>query len=91
MVSQQSALQVQDALLDFLRSALVPILRSDVAASSASHVHRGLVAVLAVGAFPNKLSVLVGDDLDLAGVAALLAAVALCVKLGVHDVLVDVL
>ena len=81
---------MQHALLDFLRAPLVPELGADVAAGAARHVQRALVAVAAGGAFPHELVVAVGDDLDFARVAALLAAVALGVQLRVHDVVVDV-
>ena len=82
---------MQHALFNFLGSALVPVLGSDIAAGSAGYVHGGLVGVAALRAFPDELSVVVFYNLDFAGVAALLAAVRFCVELGVHDVFVDVL
>ncbi len=84
-------LQVQDSFLDFLCSALIPVLGADVAAGSSRDVHRGLVGVAAVRAFPDELVSFVRHDSDFAGVAAFLAAVALCVQLGIHYVVVDVL
>ena len=37
--------------------SLVPILRTDITAGTARDVHLRLIAVLAIRAFPNKLSV----------------------------------
>ena len=79
---------MQHAVLDLLRAALVPELGADVAAGTAGNVELVLVAVVALGALPHQLAVLL-DDLDLAVVAAHLAVVALGVELGVHDVFVD--
>ncbi len=79
---------MQHSVLDLGSSALVPELGADVAAGAAGDVQLVLVAVVALGAFPDQLAVL-GHDLDLAVVAADLAVVTLGVQLGVHDVLVD--
>ena len=79
---------MQHSVLDLGGSALVPELGTDVAAGAAGDVQLVLVAVVALGAFPDQLAVL-GHDLDLAVVAADLAVVALGVQLGVHDVLID--
>ena len=80
---------VQHALLDLLRAALVPVLGADVAAGAARDVHLVLVRVAAVRALPDELAVVVLHHLDLAVEAAHLAVVALRVQLGVHDVVVD--
>jgi len=82
-------LKMENSFLDFLSSALVPILRANVAAGAPRYVHCGLVGVSAVRALPDELVLAVGDNLDFACVAAFLAAVGLCVKLGVHNVIVD--
>ena len=79
---------MQHSVLDLGGSALVPELGADVAAGAAGDVQLVLVAIVALGAFPDQLAVL-GHDLDLAVVAADLAVVTLGVQLGVHDVLVD--
>ena len=79
---------MQHSVLDLGGSALVPELGADVAAGAAGDVQLVLVAVVALGAFPDQLAVL-GHDLDLAVVAADLAVVALGVQLGVDDVVVD--
>ena len=79
---------MQHSVLDLGSSALVPELGADVAAGAAGDVQLVLVAVVALGAFPDQLAVL-RHDLDLAVVAADLAVVTLGVQLGVHDVLVD--
>ena len=55
-------LQVKDSLLNFLCSALVPELCADITAGAAGYIEFILVAVAAVGAFPNEFSVLVLDD-----------------------------
>ena len=44
---------MQDPVLDFLGSSLVPVLGADVAAGAAGHIHLGLVGVTAVGADPD--------------------------------------
>ena len=51
---------MQNALFDFLRSALIPELGSDIAAGTSGNIHLILVAVSAVRAFPDELAVLVG-------------------------------
>ena len=79
---------MQHAVLDLGGAALVPELGADVAAGAAGNVQLVLVAVVALGALPNQLAVLL-HDADLAVVAAHLAVVALGVQLSVHDVLVD--
>ena len=79
---------MQHSVLDLGGSALVPELGADVAAGAAGDVQLVLVAVVALGAFPDQLAVL-RHDLDLTVVAADLAVVTLGVQLGVHDVLVD--
>ena len=79
---------MQHAVLDLGGAALVPELGADVAAGAAGNVQLVLVAVVALGALPNQLAVLL-HDLDLAVVAADLTVIALGVQLGVHDVLVD--
>ena len=77
-------------VLDFLRSALIPELRSDITARSARHVHLGLVAVVAVRALPKKLPVLFRDQ-DLPIVSAYLTEIALRVKFGVHNIVINIL
>ena len=79
---------MQHAVLDLGGAALVPELGADVAAGTAGHVQLVLVTVMAVGALPHQLAVIL-HDLDLAVVTADLAVVALGVQLGVHDVLID--
>ena len=79
---------MQHSVLDLGGSALVPELGADVAAGAAGDVQLVLVAVVALGAFPDQLAVL-GHDLDLAVVAADLTVVGLRVELGIDDVIVD--
>lgn len=80
--------QVQDAVSDLLRPALVPELSTDIPARAAGHVQLMLVPVAALGAFPDQFATVL-DDLDLAVVAAHLAVITLGVQLCVHDVVVD--
>lgn len=84
----QALLQVQDAVSDFLRPALIPELCTDVAASPACHVYLVLIAVSAFWAFPDEFA-LVLHVFDLSIEAAHLAVIALGVELGVHDMVVD--
>ena len=79
------------SFLDLLSPALIPELGSDVAAGTSCNIHLVLVAVSAVGAFPDELSVLIADDLDLSVISAYLAVIALGIKLCVHDIFIDVL
>ena len=79
---------MEHAVPDLGRAALVPELGADIAAGAAGNVQLALVAVVAVGALPDQLAVVL-DDLDLAVVAAHLAVIALGVELGIHDVVID--
>ena len=83
-------LQMQDAILDLLCSALIPVLGTDIAAGTAGNIHLALVGIAAVGALPDQLAVIF-LDLDLTVVAASLAVVGLGIQLGVNDVVVDIL
>ena len=82
---------MKNSFFDLLSSALIPELCSDVSAGSACYVHLVLIAVSAVGAFPDELAVFVVDNLDLTVVSAYLAVIALGIELSIHDVLIDVL
>ena len=79
---------MEHALFDLLRSTLIPILGTDIAAGTACHVHLGLVGVAAVRAFPDQLAVIL-NDLDLAVKAALLALIGFGIQLGIHDIVVN--
>ena len=83
-------LKVKDPVADLLGTALVPELSADVSARTARDVEFLLVAVTAVGAFPNQLAVIF-DDANLPIETANLAIIALRIELRVHDVVVDVL
>ena len=82
-------LEMEDSFLDLLGAPLIPVLRTDIAASTSCTVHLGLIAVVTVGALPNELAVLIVGDLDLTVEATYLTVVALGVELRVHDVVVD--
>ena len=81
---------MQNPVLDFLGTALIPILGADVAAGTAGHIHFTLVGIAALGTLPNQLAVIFGN-FDLAVEAAALAVVALGVQFGVNDVLIHIL
>ena len=80
---------MQHSVIDLLSASLIPVLAADVSAGAANHIHGALVTVVAAGAFPYKL-VIILYDLYLTGEAALLAIVATGIHFGVHDVIVDV-
>ena len=82
-------LQVQDTVLDFLGSALVPILGTDIAAGTAGNIHFALVGIAALGAFPDQLAIIL-SDFDLAIEATALAVITLGVQLGIDDMLVHI-
>ena len=82
-------LQMKNSILNFACSSLVPILCSYVTAGPSGNVHLGLIAVLAVGALPNKLAVSILNDHDLTVISANLTEVALCIKLCVHNIVID--
>ena len=67
---------MKHSLFNFLCSALIPELCSNVAAGSARHAHLVLVTVTAVRALPDKFAVLVIDDLDLSGITAFHTVIA---------------
>ena len=50
-------LQMQNSLLDLLRSSLIPELRADVTASTACHIHLILIMISAIWAFPNQFAI----------------------------------
>ena len=70
---------MQHALFNFLRSALIPKLRANVAAGTSCHVHLVLITIAAAGAGPYQLTVIL-LDLDLAVPAANLAVIALGIR-----------
>lgn len=82
---------MQDAVLDFLCTALIPELGADISTGSTGNMHLALVAVAAIGAFPNEFAGFVFYDFDFAGITAILAKVALGVELRVDDRVVDML
>ena len=81
---------MQYAVSDFRRAALIPILAAKVSTSSTADLHFGLIAVVAVGAFPEKLSVFF-DDFDFVVPAADFAIVRFSIHFGIHDSFMDIL
>ena len=79
---------MKHSFLDLLCTSLIPVLRSDITAGTARNVHLIGVIVAALRAGPHKLSAIVLYD-DLAVKAALLAVIALGVKLRIHYIVVD--
>ena len=82
---------MQNALLDFLCTALVPELGSDITAGTAGNIHCVLIGISAARAFPDQLFVFIFNDLDLSVITAFLAVVALGIELCVHDRILDML
>lgn len=78
---------MQHALPDFLGSALVPELASDIATCTPGDIHGPLVGVAAVGALPDQLAILF-HNFNLAIPTAFLAIIALRIQFGVDDVVV---
>ena len=79
------------ALFDFLRPALVPIIKTDITAGAPRNVHFVFVGVAAAGTSPNQLSALVLNNLNFLIPTTDLTVVGLGVELGIHDVVIDVL
>lgn len=48
---------MKHSFLNFLSSALIPILRANVSAGTSCDVHLGLITVAAMGTFPHELAV----------------------------------
>lgn len=82
--------EVKDSVFDFLGTALVPELGTDVATGSSGYAHFVLVSVTAVWTFPYEFAAFVFYDLDFSIVAAFHAVVALCIEFCVHDIFIDV-
>ena len=80
---------MKNSVLNLLRSALVPVLRTDVAASTTGNVHLRLVTVFTMRTLPNEFAFFVLLYKNFPVVTADLAIVALGVKLGIHDVVVN--
>ena len=74
---------------DLLGPPLVPELSPDIAAGPSRHKHLILVSVPAVGAFPDQFSALVLFDQDLAVISAAFTEIALCIQLGIHNIVID--
>ena len=81
---------MQYAIFDLLSTTLIPVLSTDVATGTTSYIHSILIVVAAVGAFPDQLAVLIGNDLNLAVKTTLLAVITLGIQLSVHDIVVNV-
>ena len=80
---------MKHSFLNFLSSALIPILRANVSAGTSCDVHLGLITVAAMGTFPHELAVGIIRYFNLAVKTADLAIVALGIELGVHNVVID--
>ena len=79
---------MQYALLNFLRSALIPVLRSDITAGASCNIHFGLVGIAAFRAFPDELAVLF-NYLNFYVIAAFLTLVGFRIQLCIHDIVID--
>ena len=81
-------LEVKDAIFNFLRTTLVPELRTNISAGTTCNIHLILIAVSTMWAFPHQLAIIL-NNLDLAIIATHLAVVRLRIELRIHDVIVD--
>ena len=81
-------LKVHYTLGNFLRTPLVPILRSNIAAGAAGDIHLVLVTVVATRTLPNEFSVVL-YNLNFSIITTDLTVVTLSVQLCIHDVVVD--
>ncbi len=88
-INLSSGSQVQDPILNLLCAALIPILRTNIAAGSACYVHLTLIRIPALRTHPNQLSIRILPDFNFAVKAANLTIVALGIQLGVHDVIIN--
>ena len=79
---------MQDSVLNFLGSALIPVLGTDVAAGTAGNVHLALVGIAALRTYPNQLAIIF-LNLNFTVIAALLAEVGFGIQLCVHNVLIN--
>ena len=80
---------MQNPVADFLRSSLIPELRTNIAAGAACDIHPALVGVAALRAAPDQFAGVILDNLDFAVETALLAVIALRIQFRIHDVVVD--
>lgn len=81
---------MKDPVLDFLRTALIPELRPNIAARSAGNGHLRLIMIATIGAFPDELTRFIFDNLDFAVVAANFTIIALCIELCIHNIIVNI-
>ena len=79
---------MQNSFLNLLSSALVPVLCADVAAGTSCNVHFRLIAVVAIGAFPDELAVGVLFNKYFSVKSAHLTEVAFGIQLSVHNMVV---
>ena len=80
---------MQHPITDFLRSALIPELCTDVTTGPPRNRETVLVTVATVWAFPYELSALIFDNLNLTVVAAGLSVITLCIQLRIHDIFIN--
>ena len=66
---------MENSLLDLLGTSLIPELSSDISTGTSCNVHLILVTVATVRALPDKLTVCIGNNLDLSVISAALAVV----------------
>ena len=80
---------MQHSVVNLLSASLIPILAADISAGAAYHIHGTLITVMAAGALPDKLVIILYDP-DFIGEAALLAVIASGIHFRVHDVIIDI-
>ena len=84
-------LQMKHSFLNLLSSSLIPELCSDISTCSSCNIHLILIAVATIRALPDKLSVIISYNLNLACVAAFLTIITLSIKLCIHNIIINVL
>ena len=79
---------MKHAVTDLLRAALIPELGADITAGTSCDMKETLIAVAALGAFPDELPIVL-NDLDLTVITAVAAIIRLGIQLSVHNVVVN--
>ena len=80
---------MQHSVINLLSAALIPILAADISAGAAYQIHGTLITVMAAGALPDELVIILYDPY-LTGEAALLAVIASGVHFRIHDVIIEI-
>ena len=82
-------LQMHYSFFNFLCSSLIPELCSDISTGSSCYIHLCLILVTAVWTLPNQLAMFIAYDLYFSLITAALAIITLCIKLCIHNVVIN--